>query len=89
MKNTIYRINAGFVTQQLDGKLVMFDANNSTLYTFNETAELIFKKIKLGWDEERIILFLEKQYDSKSPTFKKDVKELMKTLLKNGIIIKK
>lgn len=89
MKKVIYRINAGFITQQLDGKLVMFDANNSTLYTFNETAELIFKKIKLGWDEEKIILFLEKQYDSKSPAFKRDIKDLIKVLLKNKIIVSK
>lgn len=89
MKNAIYRINAGFVTQQLDGKLVMFDANNSTLYTFNETAELIFKKIKLGWDEDKILLFLEKRYALKPSLLRKDLKEVMKILLKNSIIVKK
>ena len=70
----------------MDKSLVGFDAKRSSFYTFNETAEFVFKKIKLGWKEEKIVTALAKTYDVALPALKKDVKTLIKDMMKNKII---
>lgn len=81
-----YTITKGLITQKLDNKTVIFDGEESALYTFNETASYVFLKIKAKWDEEKIILSLVKRYGVKEDRAKKDVKELVKDLLKKKII---
>ena len=70
----------------MEKDLVGFDTKKSRFYTFNETAEFIFKKIKIGWEEEKIVLALSKKYEVALPLLKKDVKVLIKDMLKNKII---
>lgn len=82
----MYRINKDIILQEIDNSLIAFDTDKSYLYTFNETAEFIFKKIKLGWEEEKVVLALAKKYDATLPTLKKDVKALIKDMIKNKII---
>lgn len=84
-----YTITKGLITQKLDNKTVIFDGEESVLYTFNETASYIFLKIKAKWDKEKIILSLVKKYGVKEDRAKKDVKELIKVLLKKRIVLKK
>lgn len=84
-----YTITKGLITQKLDNKTVIFDGEESVLYTFNETASYIFLKIKAKWNEEKIILSLVKRYGVKEERAEKDVKELIKDLLKKKIIRKK
>jgi len=81
-----YKINKSLILQKMDKNLVGFDVDRSFLYTFNETAEFIFKKIKIGWEEEKIVLALVKIYNVALPTLKKDVKSLIKDMVKNKII---
>ena len=81
-----YKINKNLILQKMDENLVGFDVDRSFLYNFNETAEFIFKKIKLGWEEEKIVLALAKIYDVALPALKKDVKTLIKDMVKNKII---
>lgn len=81
-----YTITKGLITQKLDNKTVIFDGEESVLYTFNETASYVFLKIKAKWDEKKIILSLVKRYGVKEERAKKDVKELIKDLLKKKII---
>ena len=81
-----YKINKGLITQKLDSETVIFDADKSVLFTFNETASYIFAKIKAGWDEEKISKMLVKKYKIKETRALKDVKELVQKLLKKGII---
>lgn len=81
-----YTITKGLITQKLDNKTVIFDGEESVLYTFNETASYIFLKIKAKWNEEKIILSLVKRYGVKDDRAKRDVKELVKDLLKKKII---
>lgn len=81
-----YTITKGLITQKLDNKTVIFDGEESILYTFNETASYVFLKIKAKWDEKKIVLSLVKRYGVKEERAKKDVKELIKDLLKKKII---
>ncbi len=81
-----YQARKGFITQKLQGKTVIFDGEESTLYTFNETATVIFKKIKLGWDEKKIITELVKKYKIPEKRAKKDLKELLADLKKKKIV---
>lgn len=81
-----YKINKGLITQKLDDKTVIFDGEESILYTFNETAGYIFKKIKSGEDEEKIIDLIVKRYQIKPETAKKDLKDLLVDLKKKKII---
>ncbi|MEK7597030.1 MAG: PqqD family protein [Patescibacteria group bacterium] len=81
-----YKINKGLITQKLDNKTVIFDGDESILYTFNETASYIFKKIKSGEDEERIINLIVKRYQIKPEKAKKDLRDLLVDLKKKKII---
>lgn len=81
-----YKINKGFIVQKLDDKMVIFDGEESVLYTFNETASFIFKKIKKGEEKEKIIEMVEKKYDIKKEKAQKDFNELISDLKKKKII---
>jgi len=81
-----YKINKGYIVQKLDNKTVIFDGEESVLYTFNETASFIFKKLKLGWDEKQIIQILTKRYSIKVDRAKKDISELISDLKKKKIV---
>lgn len=84
-----YKINKGFVSEQLDGKTVIFDSEKSVLYTFNETASYIFKKIKAGEEEDKIIDLVTKKYQVKPEKAKKDLYDLLVELKKKKIISSK
>lgn len=81
-----YKINKGFIIQKLDDKTVIFDGEESILYTFNETASYIFKKLKLGWEIDKIVQALVKKYEVKEAKAKKDVKDLANDLKKKNIL---
>lgn len=81
-----YKINKGFIVQKLDNKTVIFDGEESVLYTFNETASFIFKKIKRGSEEDAIIEEMVKKYRIKKERAKKDLEELISDLKKKKII---
>lgn len=80
------KINKGFIIQKLDDKTVIFDGEESVLYTFNETASFIFQKLKIGWDEEKIVETVIKKYGIKKEKAKKDFNELISDLKKKEII---
>ena len=83
-----YKANKNLILQKIDSSLVGFDTDRSFLYTFNETAEFIFKKLKLGWEEEKIITALTKKYEIEILVVKIDIKTVIKDMLKNKIISK-
>ena len=83
-----YKVNKGFIVQKLDNKTVIFDGEESVLYTFNETASVIFKRIKSGWDEVKIIDELAKKYDIKKKRVEKDVDRIFSEMIKKKIIKK-
>ena len=83
---TIYNINKGFILQKLSNKTVIFDGEESMLYTFNETASFIFQKLKLKWPEEKIIDGLQKKYQISKQKATNDLKKLIVDLKKKKII---
>jgi len=83
-----YRINKGFIVQKLDKKTVIFDGEESVLYTFNETASEIFKLLKKNLEEKEIVEKIAKKYNVKPEKAEKDFKELVKDLRKRKIIVR-
>lgn len=84
MKKTVK--NKSVIFQKIDDKLVGFDIEKSALYTFNETAEFIYKKIAAGAKEDVIAKQLARKYNVEEKTARKDIMELKKDLKKNGIL---
>ncbi len=83
-----YKINKGFIVQKLDNRTVIFDGEESVLYTFNETASYIFQKLKKGLNDKEIIEAVVKKYNSKGEKVRNDYQELITDLLKKKIIKK-
>ncbi len=89
MKKTVapYKINKNVIFQKIDKQLVGFDVDNSSLFTFNETAEYIFSKIKTKTEPSRIASLLAKKYNVGEKDAIKDIQELIKSLKKNKILV--
>jgi len=81
-----YRINKGLISENLDGKTVIFDGEESLLYTLNETASYIFAKLKKGTEKEKILALLVKKYGIDKKRAEKDINELISALKKKKII---
>jgi len=81
-----YKINKGFIAQKLDNKTVIFDGEKSVLYTLNETASYVFRKIKAGWEKERIIEQVIKKYSVKKERVEEDLIQLISDLKKKKIL---
>ena len=81
-----YRINKGFIVQKLGKKTVIFDGEKSVLYTFNETASFIFKKMKLNWTIEKIAEELVNIYKISLNSALKDVQSLVRDLIDKKIV---
>ena len=81
-----YKINKGLITQKLDNKTVIFDGEESILYTFNETASEIFRLLKKNLEEKEIIGKIAKKYSIKKERVEKDFTELISDLKKKKII---
>lgn len=84
-----YKINKGLITQNVDSKTVIFDGDESVLYTFNETASYIFKQLSLGKNKESIIGGLVKKYEVKMEVAEKDFEEFLKDAIAKKIVSKK
>ena len=85
-KRMKYKLQKGLIVQKLDDKITIFDGEESTLYTFNETASYIFAKIKLGWEKKKLIDALEKKYGISQKKAEKDIDGLIRELRKKKII---
>lgn len=81
-----YKINKGFITQKIDGKITIFDGEKSQLITFNETASYIFERIKRGIKDTEIIKLMLKKYKLEAGVAKKDFKDLINQLKRLKII---
>lgn len=81
-----YKINKGFIVQKMDDKTVIFDGEESVLFTFNETASFIFYRLKLGRSIEEIVKAMVKKYKIGEAEAEKDTKELIRGLLEKKII---
>ncbi len=83
---TNYKINKGFIVQKMGKDLVIFDGESSVLYTFNETAAFIFRKLKLQSTEEKIVKSMVAKYKIGEKEAQKDLKKLVRDLLAKKVI---
>lgn len=81
-----YKVVKGLISQKMGDTLTIFDGERSVLYTLNETASFIFKKIKSGQNEQDIVRQLVKKYKIKPDKAKKDAKKFVEDLKKKGIV---
>lgn len=86
MKSKVYKLNKGFIFQEIEHETVIFDGENSVLFSFNETASFIFKRLKKGQEPEKIARSLAKTYEVSEATALKDVNSLIGKLTKKDII---
>lgn len=82
----ILKINKGLITQKINDKLVIFDSSKSSLYTLNETAAFIFRKIKNKHNQAEIVTSITEKYKVSYQEAKKDLEGLLKQLQKQKII---
>lgn len=81
-----YTIKQGFITQKIGKKTTIFSAEESVLFTLNESAAFIFNGIKLGWDKKKMVEKLAEKYDVSIEKAQKDATELLQKLEEKGII---
>lgn len=79
-------IKKGFITQKMADNLVIFDGEESILYTFNSTAVFIFNKLKQGLSESEIADLLLRKYSITKDRAERDILEFISELKKNKII---
>ncbi|MGB9883544.1 MAG: PqqD family protein [Microgenomates group bacterium] len=83
-----YQIQKGLIIQKIDKETVIFDAEESVLYTLNETAGEMFKMLKKGLKEGEIVEKMLKKYQVKKERVEKDLQELIKNLEEKKIVKK-
>ena len=81
MKLTKYKLQKGFVVQRYPKKLVLFDSETSTMYTLNDTAAFVFKKMKEGLKKEEIAKQLYNRYNISEKKAQNDVESTIQKLL--------
>jgi len=83
----MYQIQKGLIIQKIDKETVIFDAEESVLYTLNETASEIFRFLKKGLKEEEIVERMVKKYEVRKERVEKDIKKLLEELKKKKIVL--
>ncbi len=81
-----YQINKGLIFQKLVGRTVIFDSSKSVLYKLNDTASFIFKKLKKGTSDEKIVKSLVDRYEVTEVRAREDLSELVFEMAKKKII---
>ncbi len=84
---TRYKVNKGHITEYIDETLVIFDGENSVLFSLNETATFIFNQIKSGKSSKRIIKALTERYDIDETKARNDLNRLLKQMETEDIIL--
>ncbi len=80
------KVKKGIVTQKNGAKITIFDGEHSAFYKFNETASLIFEKLKKGLSRQEILDMMVNKYDIARKTAEKDFDQLVKEMKLRGII---
>jgi len=81
-----YKLNKGFISQKVNGKITIFDGERSQLLTFNESASFIFGLIKKALPDEKIVESVVKKYKIGKIQALDDLKQLISELKKLDII---
>lgn len=74
--------NKGLIIRKTGKKITVFDPDESTLYTLNETAAFIFRKLQAGKEKEEIITLLTQVYNVSETRAAADINEVLAELTK-------
>lgn len=86
----MYKLNKGFIVQKIDKKqTIVFDGESSMLYTFNETASVIFQQLKKGKTLKEIVKVICCQYKVTLMRAENDVRLIVSDFLKRKIFVAK
>ena len=74
------KLKKGLISQKIKNKVNIFDGEESTIYSFNDSATFIFEKIKQGQDKKEITAAMIKKYSISQDTANKDFDEFIQEL---------
>ncbi len=81
-----FKLRNNFILEKIEGKITLFDVEESTFYSFNKTGTHILELIKKKYDQSQIIESIEKKFAVTKEKAIKDLDDFLKTLSKSGII---
>ena len=93
MENTMKFLRSkNFVERQLGDETVLVPINQigvdvQSIYTLNDTAAAVWKKLKTEYREEDLIAAIESEYDADDGVIKQDIQNLLEEFI-NGEFIK-
>lgn len=74
------------IFQKIGKETMIFDSENSLLYSLNKTAYYIWKKLRLRWNKKQIIDGLAKKYEASESEIRVDYDRITKEIRKKKII---
>ncbi|MBU3956713.1 PqqD family protein [Patescibacteria group bacterium] len=84
--STKFRIKKGILTKFVNEKAFILDSEKAEVRSLNETASFIWRNLKKGTPIKEIIESVTDEYKVDEATAKKDVLNLLKKYLKEGLI---
>jgi len=73
------------IFQKIGKKIMIFDSEKSLLYSLNETASYIWKKLRSRWNKKQIIEGLAKKYKVDGLKLEDDYNQIIKEIKKKKI----
>ena len=92
MENTMKFLRSeNFVERQLGDETVLVPINQigvdvQSIYTLNDTAAAVWKKLKTEYKEEDLIAAIESEYDADDGVIKQDIQNLLEEFIKGEFI---
>ena len=92
MENTIKFLRSeNFVERQLGDETVLVPINQigvdvQSIYTLNDTAAAVWKKLKTECREEDLIAVIESEYDADDGVIREEIQNLLKEFIKSEFI---
>lgn len=82
-----YKIKKGLIFEKKGKKIAIFDPVKSTIYELNETATIIFNKLKLGLGEVEVKKYLLNKFKVNEKITDKQVAKIIKDLLRKKVLV--
>lgn len=82
-----YKIKKGLIFEKKGKKIAIFDPEKSTIYELNETAAIIFNKLKLREGEVDIKKHLLNKFKVNEKIIDEQMAKIIKDLLRKKILV--
>jgi len=80
--------NPEAIYTELEGKIIILEAEKGEILTFNETASFIWRKSKRTIEVKKLIDELCREFKVEKKVAAKDVQGLVKSLIRRGLFLK-